>query len=152
MQKPPKKRILVSLWAFPISGITALVALFLRKFVNLPLGDVSEWANSVASRYYLIAQYLYILAYVVAFFGFWALYVYLAQRQKERIAFWGLMGTLLGTGLPPMPGHLFQRTVRVAKDFKRHAITQKSSSEPPYRRCLFYIDCDKFLNPKFIPK
>lgn len=100
MQKPPKKRILVSLLSFPISGITALIALFLRKFVNLPVGDVSEWAKSVASSNYLIAQYLYIFAYVVAFFGFWALYMYLAQRQKERIAFWGLMGTLLGTGLP----------------------------------------------------
>ena len=100
MQKPPKRRILVGLWTFPLSGITALVALLLRKFVNLPIGDITEWANSVASRNYLTAQYLYILAYVVPFFGFWALYMYLAQRQKERMAFWGLMGALLGTGLP----------------------------------------------------
>ena len=26
--------------------------------------------------------------------------MYLAQRHKERMAFWGLMGALLGTGLP----------------------------------------------------
>ena len=100
MQKPPKSRVLLGLWTFPMSGIVAIIALFLRKFVNLPVGDITEWANSVASRNYLIAQYLYILAYVVPFFGFWALYVYLAQRQKEPMAFWGLMGTLLGTGLP----------------------------------------------------
>jgi hypothetical protein len=100
MQKPPKGRILVGLWTFPLSGITALVALLLRKFVNLPVGDITEWANSVASSNYLTAQYLYILAYVIPFFGFWALYMYLAQRQEERMAFWGLMGALLGTGLP----------------------------------------------------
>ncbi len=100
MQKPPKKRILVSLWTFPISGLIAIVALLLRKFVNLPIGDISEWARDVVSRSYLIAQYLYILAYLIPFFGFWALYMYLAQRNKEKIAFWGLMGALLGTGLP----------------------------------------------------
>lgn len=100
MQKPPKGRILAGLWTFPISGVLALVALFLRRFVNLPVGDITEWANSVASKSYLIAQYLYILAYVVPFFGFWALYMYLAQRQKERMAFYGLMGVLFGTGLP----------------------------------------------------
>ena len=100
MQKPPKQRILVGLWTFPISGVLALIALFLRKFVNLPVGDITEWAEGVASKNYLIAQYLYILAYVIAFFGFWALYMYLAQRQKERMAFYGLMGALLGTGLP----------------------------------------------------
>jgi len=100
MQKPSKGRILAGLWTFPISGLVAIIALFLRKFVNLPVGDIAEWAESVTSGNYLIAQYLYILAYVVPFFGFWALYVYLAQKQKERMAFWGLMGTLLGTGLP----------------------------------------------------
>jgi len=100
VQKPPKKRILFGFWTFPISGSVAIVALFLRKFVNLPVADITEWANSVSSSNYLIAQYLYILAYVVPFFGFWALYMYLAQRQREPMAFWGLMGTLLGTGLP----------------------------------------------------
>ena len=100
MQKPPKKRILLSLWTFPISGFMAIVALLLRKFVNLPVGDIAEWARDVVSRSYLTAQYLYILAYVIPFFGFWALYMYLAHKSKERIAFWGLMGALLGTGLP----------------------------------------------------
>jgi len=100
VQKPPKGRILAGLWTFPVSGLVAIVALFLRNFVNLPVGDIAEWAESVSSGNYLIAQYLYILAYVVPFFGFWALYMYLAQKQKERMAFWGLMGTLLGTGLP----------------------------------------------------
>ena len=100
MQKPPKVRILVGLWTLPISGVLALIALFLRKFVNLPVGDITEWANSVASKSYLIAQYLYILAYVVPFFGFWALYMYLAEKQKERMAFYGFMGVLLGTALP----------------------------------------------------
>jgi len=100
VQKPPKKRILIGLWSFPISGLLAIFALFLRNFINLPVGNISEWAEIVVSRNYLTAQYLYILAYVVPFTGFWALYMYLAQRRREPIAFWGLMGTLLGTGLP----------------------------------------------------
>jgi hypothetical protein len=100
MQIPPKRRIIAGLWTFPISGVMAISALFLRKFVNLPVGDITEWAQDVVSGNYLTAQYLYILAYVIPFFGFWALYMYLAQRGKERMAFWGLMGTLLGTGLP----------------------------------------------------
>ena len=100
MQMPPKRRIIAGLWTFPISGVIAIIALYLRKFTNLPVGDIREWAQNVVSKNYLTAQYLYILAYVIPFFGFWALYIYLAQRQKERLAFWGLMGTLLGTGLP----------------------------------------------------
>lgn len=100
MQSPPKRRILAGLWTFPISGLMAIVALFLRKFVNLPGGDLTEWANTVVSRQYLIAQYLYILAYVLPFFGFWALYMILAQKNRERFAFWGLMGALMGTALP----------------------------------------------------
>jgi hypothetical protein len=48
----------------------------------------------------LISQYLYILAFAIPFFGFWALYIFLTHRNKERLAFWGLMGAILGTALP----------------------------------------------------
>jgi len=100
MQLPSRNKIILCLVTLPLSGILALVALVLRKFVGMPGGDLSVWAGVVVSNNYSIAQYLYILAYVFPFLGFWALYMFLMQRNVERLAFWGLVGTLLGTGLP----------------------------------------------------
>jgi hypothetical protein len=100
MQQPSRRKLIVCLYTFPLSGILALAALVLRKFVGMPGGDLAAWAGVVASNNYLIAQYLYILAYVLPFLGFWALYMVLMQRNAEKLAFWGLVGTLLGTGLP----------------------------------------------------
>jgi hypothetical protein len=100
MQFPSKRKILFCLLTLPLSGILALVALVLRKFVGMPIGDLAAWAGVVSSKSYLIAQYLYILAYVLPFLGFWALYMVLMQHNSEKLAFWGLAGTLLGTGLP----------------------------------------------------
>jgi len=71
-----------------------------QKFTVLPGESLLEWAQMVTSSSYLTAQYIYILAYAVPFLGFWALYIYLAQQQFEKLAFLGFMGTLLGTALP----------------------------------------------------
>ena len=100
MQLPSNKRLIFCLWTLPISGIVAIGALFLRKFIVLPGDDLLEWAHMVTSNSYLTAQYIYILAYVIPFIGFWALYMYLSQQQLEKLAFWGLMGVILGTALP----------------------------------------------------
>ena len=88
------------LWTLPISGVLGMAVLFLRKFIGLPGEDLIEWATVVSSKSYLISESLYILAYVLPFFGFWALYMILMKQGQETSAFWGLMGTLLGTGLP----------------------------------------------------
>ena len=100
MQLPSNKRLIFCLWTLPISGVVAIGALFLRKFTVLPGNDALEWAQMVTSSSYLTAQYIYILAYVIPFLGFWALYMYLSQQHLEKLAFWGLTGTLLGTALP----------------------------------------------------
>lgn len=100
MQYPKTKRLIVSLWSLPVSGAIAIFALYLRNFVVLPGEDLLSWAQVVSSNIYLISQYMYILAYVLPFFGFWALYMILLQYHVERSAFWGLMGTLFGTALP----------------------------------------------------
>ncbi|MFH2039745.1 MAG: hypothetical protein ABIJ65_09960 [Chloroflexota bacterium] len=100
MQIPSRRRILLCLFTFPLSGILALGALFMRKFVGMPGADPGVWAAVVTSNRYVIAQYLFILAYVLPFLGFWALYMVLMQHNTEKLAFWGLVGTLIGTGLP----------------------------------------------------
>ena len=100
MQCPKPTRLFLCLLTFPASGILAIIALLLRRFAGLPGQNLVEWAEVVSSSVYLISQYGYILAYVLPFFGFWALYMVLMQCKVERLAFWGLMGTLLGTGLP----------------------------------------------------
>jgi len=100
MQLPSKKRLILGLWTLPISGVLAIGALFLRKFIVLPGQDLLEWAHMVTSNSYLTAQYIYILAYVIPFLGFWALYMYLSQQHLEKLAFWSFTGTLLGTALP----------------------------------------------------
>jgi hypothetical protein len=48
MQLPAKRRILLCLWTLPLSGILAIVALLLRKYVGLPGEDLAEWAGKVA--------------------------------------------------------------------------------------------------------
>ncbi|HSG45253.1 MAG TPA: hypothetical protein VLA72_19070 [Anaerolineales bacterium] len=100
MQLPSNKRLIICLWTLPISGVVAIGALFLRKFIVLPGNDLGEWAQMVTSSSYLTAQYIYILAYILPFLGFWALYMYLSQHYLEKLAFWGLMGVILGTALP----------------------------------------------------
>jgi len=100
MQLPSNKRLVISLWTLPISGVLAIGALLLRKFIVLPGNDQLEWAQMVTSNSYLTAQYIYILAYIIPFLGFWALYMYLSQQHLEKLAFWGFTGTLLGTALP----------------------------------------------------
>ena len=100
MQIPKPTRLALCLLTFPVSGILAIVALLARKFVGLPGEDLAKWAKVVSSNVYLVSQYVYIIAYVLPFFGFWALYMYLMPGKVERLAFLGLMGTLLGTGLP----------------------------------------------------
>jgi len=100
MQLPSNKRLIICLWTLPISGVVAIGALFLRKFIVLPGNDELEWAQMVTSSNYLTAQYIYILAYVIPLLGFWALYMYLSQHHMEILAFWGFIGVILGTALP----------------------------------------------------
>jgi hypothetical protein len=85
---------------FPASGILAIVCLLLSRFVGLRGDDVVGWAELVSSDTYLVSQYGYILAYALPFFGFWALYMLLMRSQIGRLAFWGFIGALLGSGLP----------------------------------------------------
>lgn len=100
MQFPSHRKIYISLFTLPLSGLLALVALFMRRFASLPGEDLKSWAEVVVSNNYLVSQYLYILAYVIPFLGFWAIYMTLMQHGQEKLAFWGLVGTLMGTGLP----------------------------------------------------
>lgn len=100
MAFPKRMRLALCLLTFPVSGLVAIVALLLRGFAGLPGEDLAAWAQIVSSDIYLISQYGYVLAYVMPFFGFWALYMVLMRCERERLAFWGLMGALLGTGLP----------------------------------------------------
>ena len=65
MQLPAQQSITWSLWTFPLSSILAIVALILRQYVVLPSEDLAEWATNVVSANYMIALYLYILAYVL---------------------------------------------------------------------------------------
>ena len=88
------------LLSMPVSGALAIGALVLRRFVSLPGQDLAEWAGVVVSNSYVIAQYGYVVAYVLPFLGFWALYTYMMDHDKvERMAFLGLVGALIGTGL-----------------------------------------------------
>lgn len=100
MRTDKSRRILVCLLTLPISGGLAMAALFLRKFALFPGEAPGDWAEVVTSGSYAFAQYGYVIAYILPFFGFWALYASLKDLEKvERIAFWGFMGALLGTAL-----------------------------------------------------
>ena len=76
------------------------IGLLLRGPMPLPNMDVDAWAQAVTGSNYFLAQVLTIIAYVLPYFGFWALYAYLAKvEQVERTAFLGFMGSIVGTSL-----------------------------------------------------
>ena len=97
---PSGKRIVFCLWTLPGAGLLAILGLVLRQFAGLPGEDLASWAKIVSSVNYFNGQVLYILAYLLPFLGFWALYIFLARQKMETLAFWGLAGTLFGTALP----------------------------------------------------
>jgi len=96
------KRILFGLSSFIIGGIAGIVSMILRGKDLLPNPDiVNEWSLAVQSNQYLISQYQYIiLAYILPFFGFWSLYEILRnKKQLEKLSFWGMIFSILGTAL-----------------------------------------------------
>jgi hypothetical protein len=94
-------RLRFGLLTLPIGGIIGIVALLLRGPISpLPDTDPTAWVEVVTSSLYSPAQFGYIIAYVLPYFGFWALYAWLAQIERvERLAFWGFMGAMIGTSL-----------------------------------------------------
>lgn len=79
----------MSLWSLPFSSVLAILSLILRMHVVLPSEDFADWAQTVVSSKHMITQHLYIVAYAIAFYGFWALYMFLMQRILNE---WRLIG------------------------------------------------------------
>ena len=75
-------RIRYSLWTLPVAGLLGTAALLLRGPVPpLPDLDPAAWAEAVTGSRYPFTQYAYIVAYVVPYPGFWALYAALAAHR-----------------------------------------------------------------------
>lgn len=95
-----QNRIRWSLFTFVLGSALGLIGLLIRGPVPLPSVDVEIWAMAVSSESYFTAQVLTLLAYVIPFFGFWALYDLLATKERvEKLAFWGFMTAIIGTSL-----------------------------------------------------
>jgi hypothetical protein len=95
-----ENRIRWSIFTFVLGGVLGLIALLLRGPVPLPNVDVEAWSMAVMNEYYFFAQVLTIFAYVIPFFGFWAVYDLLAENDiVEKWAFWGFMTAIIGTSL-----------------------------------------------------
>ena len=100
MQTENSTRIRLSVLTFAIGSVLGIIGLLLRGPIPLPNMDVDAWAQAVTGSNYFLAQVLTIIAYVLPYFGFWALYAYLAKvEQVERTAFWGFMTSIVGTSL-----------------------------------------------------
>ena len=95
-----ERRMILGLAALPVSAVLALAAVFFRGAEVLPLTDIALWAETVTGPLYSIAQKVYIMAYVLLFFGYWALYRYFSGFEKaEKFVFWGFVFSLWGIGL-----------------------------------------------------
>ena len=93
-------RIRWSIFTFVLGGVLGLIALLLRGPVPLPNMDVEAWSKAVMGENYFIAQVITIFAYVIPFFGFWAVNDLLAENEEvEKWAFWGFMTAIIGTSL-----------------------------------------------------
>ena len=100
MQIKNSTRIRLSILTLAIGSVHGIIGLALRGPEPLPNLDVDTWAQAVTGSNYFLAQFLTIFAYILPYFGFWALYAYLASiEQVERIAFWGFMSSIIGTSL-----------------------------------------------------
>lgn len=94
------KRIRLGLLTLVFGSILGIIGLVMRGPAPLPNMDVEAWVQVVTGSNYFIAQVLYIFAYVLPYFGFWALYALLSKVEAvEKIAFWGFMGSVVGTSL-----------------------------------------------------
>jgi hypothetical protein len=83
-----------------VGSLLGILGLVMRGPVPLPNMDVEAWALVVTSSNYFLAQVLTILAYVIPYVGFWAIYASVAMIEKvERAAFWGFMSSVVGTSL-----------------------------------------------------
>jgi hypothetical protein len=74
--------------------VLGIIGLALRGPVPLLNLDVDTWTQVVTGSNYFLAQILSIFASILPYFGFWALYAYLAMIEHiEKIAFWGFMSS-----------------------------------------------------------
>ena len=90
MESAPPIRL--SLLTLVIGSVMGIIVLVQRGPVPLPHVDVDTWARAVSGNNYFLAQVLTIFAYVIPYFGFWAVYASLTKIDKvERIAFWSFM-------------------------------------------------------------
>ena len=93
-------RIRLSLLTLVVGSVLGIFGLVLRGPVPLPNVDVDAWARAVTGSNYFLAQVMTIFAYVIPYFGFWAIYARLAKLDKvERLVFWGFMCSIIGTSL-----------------------------------------------------
>jgi len=91
---------LIGMLTIPLSGVLGVAVLLLRGPLVLPLQDSTEWIETVSSSNYLVYQNLLVAAYVLPFFGFLALYAYLASdARQERLSLIGLIASIWGTAL-----------------------------------------------------
>jgi hypothetical protein len=93
-------RIRWSLLTLVVGSVLGIVGLLIRGPIPLPNMDVDAWAQAVTGDFYFWAQVIIIIAYVLPYFGFWALFATLSRVGRvEKLAFWGFMGSILGTSL-----------------------------------------------------
>jgi hypothetical protein len=93
-------RIRMGMLTLVFGSLLGIVGLLIRGPVPLPNTDVETWAQVATGSSYFLAQVLTIFAYVVPYFGFWAIYACLATNEKvEKLAFWGFMSSIIGTSL-----------------------------------------------------
>ena len=87
MQNQESARLRFGLLTLPIGGLIGVVALLLRGPVApLPGIDPAAWVKAVTADLYAPAQYAYMIAYVLPYLGFWALYAYLDNVTFAKTA------------------------------------------------------------------
>lgn len=92
--------LLTGLLTIPISGALGAAMLLLRGPLVFPLADSSDWVGIVSSSNFLLYQSLLIVAFVLPFAGFLALYEFLGRGARaKKSSLFGLVLLLWGTAL-----------------------------------------------------
>ena len=92
-------RIRLGALALGISSCLILLAQGIRPILGNPQTSITDFANGLASREYLIAQILFLLAFPLLSTAAISTYKLLSYSRDHHAAFWAMVISLLGTGL-----------------------------------------------------
>ncbi len=92
-------RVRLGLLAFPVCGLLFVVVLLVRGPLIAPEVDPAGFAQATSSTSFVVGNLGLMASWILMLFGFLALYAYLANSSVDRLAFAGMVFSVVGVAL-----------------------------------------------------